>query len=262
MSIDLGGNETLGWNPSLEIRRLFDRTLFHLSEGGANVRVCSSFTHQHLIEVELIRTINEARYLTTCLANDVDKYLSGVTENSPHHNSQDLLNTGLLNQIFADRLAISINLRHLCNDTLRDYQFSRMQYSQIYLEPLFSSCGDILISLVSDIFPYKSELRRALPPHLVSCFTGYPQMSLPIGFSEPRPGAPKGLPLGLHVMTKPGNEHLLVRFAYAFQKKFGPGPVLPASVPSLQESSALHVNLKLGLFLPFFVDLMFRLMGP
>lgn len=255
MSIDLGDNASISWNPSPEIRRLIDRTLFNMREGGANVKICGNFTHQNLIELEIIRTIIEARYLATCLANDVDKYLRGVTESSPYHNSQQLLDSGVLTPLFADRLELSIALRDLCNDTILDNTFARTYFSQMYLEPLFSTCGDILIAPSVDFFPYKSKMKGGLYPHIIGCLFGYPQMSLPMGFSEPSPGAPKGLPLGLYAISKPGKEHLLVRLAYAYQKMYGPGPVLPASVPSQKDSSVPAFSLQLPLILPFIVSI-------
>ncbi len=57
--------------------------------------------------------------------------------------------------------------------------------------------------------------------HGISSFGGYPALSLPIGFSGPKRGAPVGLPVGLQLIGRRNDEETLIRIGYAYQKKFG-----------------------------------------
>ena len=239
-------DDVLTWNATQEIRALFDQTLFNLAKGGASIKSCSKLTHEDLFFLEHVRVINEARMMTTCLANDVDYYLKGVTVNSPYHNSNELVNSGLLPPQFGLPLSLAVELRDQCNSSFSDYTFDRNYYRQLFVDPLFE-CGDIIISLMTDIFPDANKGSIG-PMHLGYLF-GHPQMSFPLGFSEPKPGAPKGLPVALFATTKPNKEHLLVRMAYAYQKKFGFGVVLPASVPVPVESSGSSLIFNVPIFI-------------
>ncbi len=57
--------------------------------------------------------------------------------------------------------------------------------------------------------------------HGISSVGGYPALSLPIGFSSPRAGAPRGLPVGVQLIGRRNDEEALIRIGYAYQKKFG-----------------------------------------
>ncbi len=74
--------------------------------------------------------------------------------------------------------------------------------------------------------------------HTIGTYGGYPVLSLPIGFSSPRGGAPRGLPVGVQLIGRKNEEETLIRIAYAYQKKFGvvKSPDLSASGESRQIS--------------------------
>lgn len=227
-------DEVLTWNATPEVRRLFDRVLFNLVRGGASVKACPALTHDDLFILEHVRVINEANMMTTCLANDVDHYFKGVTADSPYHNADDLVASGLLPLQMGLPLSIALTQREQCNASYTYYTDARNYFRELYVEPLFE-CGDIIISLMNDEFP---DVKKGsmTATHLGYLF-GHPQMVFPLGFSEPKPGAPKGLPISVFATTKPGNEHLLVRMAYAYQQTYGSGVVLPASVPAPIENA-------------------------
>lgn len=232
-------NGSATWNPTPEMRVLFDRALFNLVGSGAIVKPISNFTHAQLLELVDTRVLHERMYFLTCLSRDMDHYLLGVTNTSPYRSSRQLVDSGLLRPDMAVALSISMNQSHLCDDVRRGYLTAQQQLTRQYIDPLFSSASvDLVLSLMDDAFPYTANMKpQLLSPLWLGVFSGYPQMSLPLGFSAPSPGAPQGLPIGLYAMARPGHERLLLQMAYAYQKRFGPGPVLPASVPSQQDSS-------------------------
>jgi amidase len=48
--------------------------------------------------------------------------------------------------------------------------------------------------------------------------TGFPAVTVPIGFSKPAPDAPLGVPIGMDIMGRPFDDGLLIKTAYAFEQ--------------------------------------------
>ena len=215
------------WNMTSEVRLLFNQTLTNLSIGGATLQTCN-ITQAQIYGLSYDRIYNDINLFTTCFSMFVDQYLAGVTPSSPYHNASALLASGLLSYPVSMFVGASLQQSALCNNTLTNYQVFRTNYTNSLIDPLFAACGDILVSPYADVLPDTSS--TTLSPAALSFVPGYPQMSLPMGFSAQHTGAPLGLPLGLYATARPGNESLLVRLAYAYQTKFGSGPVLPKSV--------------------------------
>ncbi len=94
------------------------------------------------------------------------------------------------------------------------------------IEPLFKVDKqdiDIAIYPTTPYFPELIELATedSITGVILAPFTGYPSMSIPIGFSSGSRYEKQGLPFGLTILAKPGREDLLIKAAYSYQKKFG-----------------------------------------
>ena len=215
------------WNMTSEVAAMFNQTLANLSLGGATLQTCN-ITQAQIYELSAARILNDINMFYTCFSTLVDQYLAGVTPASPYHNASALLASGLLSSLVSIFITNSLSQSAECNSSLATYKVFQQNYTQSLIDPLFSACGDILVSPYSDVLSDTSS--STLSPAALSFVSGYPQMSLPMGFSAKHTGAPQGLPLGLYATARPGNESLLVRLAYAYQTKFGTGPVLPTSV--------------------------------
>lgn len=217
------------WNMTSEVHVLFNQTLTNLKSGGATLQMCN-ITQAQIYELTVDRIYKDYYLFLTCYSTLVDHYLAGVTSGSPYHNASEMLASGLLSSQISQFIQSSLQQSAQCNQTLADFHAFKQNYTQSLIDPLFTACGDLLVSPYADVLPDTGSSSATLSPAVLSFVSGYPQMTLPMGFSAQHTGAPQGLPLGLYATARPGNERLLVRLAYAYQKNFGPGPVLPTSV--------------------------------
>ena len=73
---------------------------------------------------------------------------------------------------------------------------------------------------------------------------GFPDLSLPMGFSDPDSDCPTGLPLALNIFSTFGNDETLMKIAYAYEQQAGSGiRRMPANTPALADP-ALNVFLE------------------
>jgi len=62
------------------------------------------------------------------------------------------------------------------------------------------------------------ELNQAERNGILAAMTGFPAVTVPIGFSRAAPDAPVGVPIGMDIMGRPFDDALLIRTAYAFEQ--------------------------------------------
>ena len=53
---------------------------------------------------------------------------------------------------------------------------------------------------------------------IMAAVTGFPSVTVPAGFSPPKPTAPRGVPVGLEVFGRPFDEQKLIRYAFDFEQ--------------------------------------------
>jgi amidase len=53
---------------------------------------------------------------------------------------------------------------------------------------------------------------------ILAALTGFPEISVPGGFSAATPSAPRGVPVGLEIFGRPWSESKLIGYAYAFER--------------------------------------------
>ena len=91
------------------------------------------------------------------------------------------------------------------------------------------------------VFPEQRELvaeistlnQPARNGHLAA-LTGFPEITVPAGFSEPTQAAPLGVPVGVSILGRPWSESMLLHAAYSFeQASHARKP--PRSTPALSE---------------------------
>ena len=68
---------------------------------------------------------------------------------------------------------------------------------------------------------------------IMAAVTGFPSVTVPAGFSPPKPTAPRGVPVGLEVFGRPFDEQKLIRYAFDFEQATHHRRE-PANTPSLR----------------------------
>lgn len=84
--------------------------------------------------------------------------------------------------------------------------------------------------LVSEISTLNQPARNG---HLAA-LTGFPEITLPAGFSDPTQTAPLGVPVGLSILGRPWSESMLLHAAYSFEQATHARKP-PSSTPELSE---------------------------
>lgn len=63
-----------------------------------------------------------------------------------------------------------------------------------------------------------TETNQADRTGILAALTGFPAITVPMGFSKPDQNAPIGVPIGLDMIGRPFTEPLLIKYAYAFEQ--------------------------------------------
>ena len=77
------------------------------------------------------------------------------------------------------------------------------------------------------------ELNQADRNGILAGITGFPAVTVPIGFSKAGPDAPLGVPIGMDILGRPFEDALLIRTAYAFEQA-SKARKPPQGTPALQ----------------------------
>jgi amidase len=77
------------------------------------------------------------------------------------------------------------------------------------------------------------ELSQADRNGILAAMTGFPALTVPIGFSKPGPTAPIGVPIGMDILARPFDDATLIKIAYAFEQATKVRKP-PQGVPALQ----------------------------
>jgi amidase len=63
-----------------------------------------------------------------------------------------------------------------------------------------------------------TELNQADRTGILAAMTGFPVVTVPMGFSKPSSAAPIGVPIGMDILGRPFTEALLIKVAYGFEQ--------------------------------------------
>lgn len=94
-------------------------------------------------------------------------------------------------------------------DGLRDRLLGRMAENRVDV---------IVYPLQKRLVVPIGELNQADRNGILAAMTGFPAVTVPIGFSRPAPDAPLGVPIGMDIMGRPFDDGLLIKTAYAFEQ--------------------------------------------
>ncbi len=94
-------------------------------------------------------------------------------------------------------------------DGLRDRLLVRMKEQNV---------DTIIYPLQKRLVVPIGELNQADRNGILAAMTGFPALTVPIGFSKPSANAPIGVPIGMDIMGKPFDEATLIKVAYAFEQ--------------------------------------------
>ncbi|MFB9266560.1 amidase family protein [Bradyrhizobium erythrophlei] len=166
-----------------------------------------------------------------------DGYLKGLGDKAPVKNLNELIVSGKYHKPSLEKFLVATDAleapaqeneylsRLSMIDGLRDHLLGRMAQQKV----------DVVVypeqkRLVVPI----GELNQADRTGILAALTGFPAVTVPMGFSKPSSTAPIGVPIGLDILGRPFTEALLFKVAYGFEQATKVRKP-PQSVPALRQ---------------------------
>lgn len=216
-----------------KVKSLFDGFVRNLQMSGAVVRNDTSdptVTTPIVFKLQSIDT-------SACTPRYRDAYLSDPSRfgpEVPYHSYADVLNSKKLPPFYQSNWEKGdfAYRQGKCDNQTADFLAARRDFTSKFLDVLVGD-ADLVLWPAAPGFPQKlpqaafmRDWADETQPQYINlvmagALGGYPAMTIPLGFSDPQPGAPDGLPVGVYMLTKPALMSRLFTAAYAYQERFG-----------------------------------------
>ena len=240
--------------PDDRIDDMVNKTLANLRKAGAEFVNLEDYLPQETL------TAFDEELVAETFEYDVNKYLSEKGDAAPYKTIKELVESGtgtvmhmnlrmMLN--FRDDLAASLEeTENPYSETVGSYQRipvwqdildARTMVSKVMEE---NDIDAIMYMNHFDVEP-KEEVFTMTEKHNNANFDmifatklGFPEISIPMGFSNPDSDYETPLPLGLSVFADFGQEETLLKLAYAYEQQAG-GYIrrMPEQMPALEDES-------------------------
>lgn len=148
-------------------------------------------------------------------------YLKTFGDAAPVANLGELLASGKFHKPSLEKFLVATNeleapyqdkeyLARLAKiDGLRDRLLGRMAEQKVDV---------VIYPLQKRLVVPIGELNQADRNGILAAMTGFPAVTVPVGFSKPTATAPIGVPIGMDILGKPFDDALLIKIAYAFEQ--------------------------------------------
>lgn len=167
------------------------------------------------------------------LKGQIDRYLASF--DAPKGSLAEIIASGQVDPLFLPTLATANSLE---SGTAEPEYKDRL----VRIQALRDRVRNLMADNDLDALIYPEQKRLVVPigqdqvdrNGILAAVTGFPSVTVPAGFSTPKPTAPRGVPVGLEIFGRPFDERKLIGYAYDFEQATHHRRA-PASVPSLPE---------------------------
>jgi len=222
----------LGTNPALhgEVNAIVQRAGRAMRAQGADVFPVAL---EGVTADALIADLDVQRFE---LKAELDRYLASF--NAPKRSLAEIIASGEVDLAFMPTLQRANALQ----DGLAEPEYrNRLARIQAFRDRILG----LMAGRNLDALIYPQQKRLVVPigqdqvdrNGIMAAVTGFPSVTVPAGFSAPKPTAPRGVPAGLEIFGRPWSEQKLIRYAYDFEQATRHRRQ-PASTPSLRASGA------------------------
>lgn len=193
----------------------------------------------------------------SCQAWSWDKYFNDSArfgKDAPFHSAADIAASPLLPSVYSKRMhevlnnTMKLSPEAFCNltcQTENKYDATRKEIQDWMQGIMDDKNCTMLIGATWPYFPINmSDPNTPLEfgPSTYSPYAGWPAVVVPMGFSEPSEAAPKGLPIGLDIMSSPERFRDMLELAMVFQDAHST-VTLPKNAPALQTNNPVQTQL-------------------
>lgn len=170
------------------------------------------------------------------LKAELDRYLASF--NAPKRSLAEIVASGEVDPLFVPTLQRANSFQNgLAEPEYKD----RLARIQAFRDRILKLMADNDL----DALIYPQQKRLVVPigqdqvdrNGIMAAVTGFPSVTVPAGFTAPKPTAPRGVPVGLEIFGRPWSEQKLIRYAYDFEQATHHRRP-PASTPSVRASRA------------------------